>query len=131
LVEHVLAELHFKLVATNWRKQLNCSSLHLCANLMFLLKAFRLFFLCECHIGDLQWVFSAVLSIRRFIEYELDSSSILTGFDDLPQSPFRLRSLLKLWGSEFGGLQSMFYGFHDVLIHEHFGVKIEIMYIYI
>lgn len=61
----------------------------------------------------------------------LYSSSILTGFDDLPQSPFRLRSLLKLWGSEFGGLQSMFYGFHDVLIHEHFGVKIKIMCVHI
>ena len=68
----------------------------------------------DCHIGDPQWIFFAVLSIRRFIECERDSSSILTGF----QSPLWLRSLLKLWGNEFGGFQSMFYGFHDVWIHD-------------
>ena len=113
----MLAEFHFKLVATNWRMQCNCSSLHLCVNLMFLLKAFRVFF-GDCHIGDPQWIFFAVLSIRRFIECERDSSSILTGFHDLPQSPLWLRSLLKLWGNEFGGFQSMFYGFHDVWIHD-------------
>ena len=72
---------------------------------------------CDCHIGDPQWIF-AVLSIRRFIECERDSSSILTGFHDLPQSPLWFRSLLKLWGNEFGGFQSMFYGFHDVWIHD-------------
>ena len=72
----------------------------------------------DCHIGDPQWIFFAVLSIRRFIECERDSSSILTGFHDLPQSPLWLRSLLKLWGNEFGGFQSMFYGFHDVWIHD-------------
>ena len=59
-------------------------------------------------------------------ECELDSSSILMGFDDLPQSPLRLRFLLLPHGEVtlVGFNRCPSKGFHDVWIHDHFGVNI-------